>query len=89
MTWRDRIRPLVAEVIDRVGKSDPKELRRALLDARPEFVLYTSHMSKVWREEVKRQTEEAECNGVAAMATENGASVRHWDGSNESARIAK
>lgn len=84
MTWRDRIRPLVSEIIDRVGKSDPKALKRALLDGRPTWVRTTSHMSQIWREEVKLQAEEAECNGVAAVATENGTRVRHWDGSKES-----
>jgi hypothetical protein len=84
MTWRDKIRPLVSEIIDRVGKSDPKALKRALLEGRPTWVRTCSHQTKVWIDEVKRQTEESDANGVSARATDNGVSVKHWDKSKDS-----
>lgn len=56
MTWRDMIRPIVADVISRVGLDDPKALRRALLDARPIEVLTCSWQAKIWRDEVRQQT---------------------------------
>lgn len=59
MTWRDQIRPLVAEIIAQVGINDEKKLRRALLDERPVWVRTTSHMSKIWRDEVRRQVGKA------------------------------
>lgn len=84
MSWRDQIRPIVSEIVDRVGKGDPDTLKRALLEGRPEWVRACSHQTKVWRDEVKRQTEESDTNGVSARATDKGVSVRHWDKSKES-----
>lgn len=55
MTWRDKIRPLVAEIIAAVGTSDMKALRRALIEGRPSWVSGASWMTKVWRDEVNTQ----------------------------------
>jgi hypothetical protein len=55
MTWRDRIRPIVAEIIERIGRDDPKRLKRALIDERPYWVRDASHQTKIWRDEVNIQ----------------------------------
>lgn len=78
MTWRDHIRPIVAEIVERVGRDDPKALRRALLNERPYWVKQASHMTKVWRDEVnfqlgikqKRQAEKSKQKAIEAMQAE-------------------
>jgi hypothetical protein len=55
MTWRDSIAPVIAEIIERVGKSDMKALRKALRDGRTDFVRNTSWGKKVWYSEVAAQ----------------------------------
>lgn len=67
-TWRDRIRPLIAEVIERVGRSNPKALKKALLDARPNWVTGASWMTKVWRDEVKCQLGQRQFNKPSPTA---------------------
>lgn len=54
MTWRDVARPIIAETIDRVGKDDPKALRKALLEAYP-FGAREYHPYKIWLDEIHRQ----------------------------------
>ncbi len=58
MKWREQIRPIVDAVVKQHGVGDVKSLRKALLAARPDYVRTTSHMAKIWREEVKRSIEE-------------------------------
>lgn len=55
MTWRDKIRPLVREIIDRVGREHVKECKRALLAERPGWVSQCSWQTKIWRDEVNKQ----------------------------------
>lgn len=55
MTWRESLAPVIAAIIERVGNSDVKELRKALRDGRPDFVLQTSWGKKVWYDEVAKQ----------------------------------
>lgn len=53
-TWRDECAPIIAEVIQRVGKSDMKLLRRQLRKAYPYYG--RSHWPyRVWLSEIKRQ----------------------------------
>jgi len=52
--WRDTAAPIIAETIQRVGRSDLKALRKALRDAYP-FGERSMHPYKVWCSEVKRQ----------------------------------
>ena len=59
MKWREKIRPIVESVVKQNGVEDEKALRKALLEARPDYVRTTSHMAKIWREEVKRSMAEA------------------------------
>ena len=53
-TWRDHCRPIIAEVIERVGTEDPKALRKALLEAYP-YGQRSMHPYKIWRDEIRRQ----------------------------------
>lgn len=55
MTWRDKIRPMVAEIIEHYGRDDMKALRKALIAHRPHWVSGASHMTKIWRDEVNVQ----------------------------------
>lgn len=57
-TWRDKMRPMIAEVIERIGLDDPKQLKREL-DG-----LYERHcgpketyLRRIWLSEVKAQEE--------------------------------
>ena len=45
-TWRDTARPIIAEIIERVGVDSP-DLRRALRDAYP-FGECANHPYKIW-----------------------------------------
>jgi hypothetical protein len=74
MTWRDKIRPLVSDIIKRVGNGDVKALKQALLEGRPTWVRTCSHQTKVWRDEVKRQTEESD-----AKEKSREKDVRHYE----------
>lgn len=56
MTWRDVYRPMIAGVIDRVGRCNQEALRKALLAARPLEVLKCAWQAKIWRDEVAIQT---------------------------------
>jgi hypothetical protein len=53
-TWRDDCRPIIAEVIQRVGTTDPRALRAALLEAYP-YGQRSMHPYKIWRDEIRRQ----------------------------------
>ena len=53
-TWRDYARPVIAEVINRVGIDDPKLLRKELSDAYP-FFEKENHPYRIWLDEIKRQ----------------------------------
>ncbi len=50
-TWRDRIAPIVAEIIEQTGKADLRALRAALRARRPS----ESWLMKVWCSEVRKQ----------------------------------
>ena len=54
MTWRERSAPIIAETIQRAGRSDMKALRCALRDAYP-FAQRSGYAYKAWRAEVKHQ----------------------------------
>lgn len=55
MSWRDRARPIIAQVLkDTRGQTD-KEIRKALRDAYP-FGERRFHPYKMWCSEVRRQT---------------------------------
>lgn len=55
-TWRDKVRPYVACVLDRAGDRAPEEQkRRALLLARPHQVKNFSWVAKVWYSEIRSQ----------------------------------
>ena len=53
-TWRDICRPIIAEVIERVGRSDEKALRKALREAYP-FGERKYHPYKIWCSEIQVQ----------------------------------
>ena len=53
-TWRDDLRPRVAEVIARVGRDDMKALRAALREAYP-FGDQKGWLYKVWCSEFRTQ----------------------------------
>jgi len=52
--WRAKARPVIAEVIARIGTADPARLRRELLAAYP-FGERCSHPYKIWRDEIRAQ----------------------------------
>ena len=54
MTWRQRAAPIIADTIARVGRDDPKALRKALRDAYP-FGERANYPYKAWRDEVRAQ----------------------------------
>lgn len=54
MSWRSRARSIIADVIHRVGTSDPKALRAALREAYP-FGERKNHPYKIWCHEVRLQ----------------------------------
>jgi len=54
MTWRDHCRDIIAEVIARVGRDDPKRLRAELRAAYP-FGLRQYHPYKIRLDEIHRQ----------------------------------
>lgn len=53
-TWRDISRPIIADVIGRVGRDDPKKLKKALFEAYP-FRERRFWPYKVWLDEIKIQ----------------------------------
>jgi len=55
MTWRNKIRPLVSQIIKRVGRDDMKALKKALIEGRPSWVCACSWQTKIWRDETNRQ----------------------------------
>lgn len=52
--WRNIARPVIAEVIARVGRDDEQALRRALREAYP-FGERRMHPYRIWCDEVRRQ----------------------------------
>jgi hypothetical protein len=54
MRWRDRARPIVAQVVRDSGVKDPKALRKALYDAYP-FGERARWPYKAWLAEIKEQ----------------------------------
>ena len=54
MKWRDHARPIIAEVIGRVGTADLKALRKALREAYP-FGVRNYHPYRIWLDEIKVQ----------------------------------
>lgn len=54
-TWRQRAKPVIMEVIRKVGLSDEKRLRKALKEAYP-FGERRNFPYKVWLDEIKVQT---------------------------------
>lgn len=52
--WQDKIVPLVAEVVQRVGLKDPVALRIALRDAYP-FEQRTGYPYRAWLAEIERK----------------------------------
>lgn len=54
MKWRDHCRPIIAAVIEEVGASDMKVLRKALKEAYP-YGERRMWPYKVWLSEIKNQ----------------------------------
>ncbi len=54
-TWRDNARPIIADVIKRVGSDDEKALKKALREAYP-YGERANHPYKIWLDEIKVQT---------------------------------
>ena len=54
ITWRDKCRSVISDVIASVGTSDMKKLRKALREAYP-FGPYEYHPKKIWLSEIRRQ----------------------------------
>lgn len=52
--WRRIARPIIAEVINRVGREDDYQLRKALFEAYP-FGERKYHPYRTWLDEIKRQ----------------------------------
>lgn len=50
--WRQKAAPIIAEVIQRVGREDMKALRKALREAYP-FGPRAYHPYRVWLDEIK------------------------------------
>lgn len=53
-TWRDRARPIIAEVLRETAGQPENVIRKALIDAFP-FGPMQYHPYKIWRSEVRRQ----------------------------------
>lgn len=53
-TWRGRCRPVIVEVIERVGREDERVLRRELRNAFP-FGVKAYYPYRVWLDEIKVQ----------------------------------
>ena len=54
MTWRDRARPLIAQVLRETAGKAEAEIKKALFDAYP-FGPRQYHPYAVWLDEIKRQ----------------------------------
>ena len=54
MSWAEKAAPIVAEVIRQVGRSDLRELRKALGAAYP-FEVRANAPYKAWLSEIRRQ----------------------------------
>ena len=54
MSWRDQAKPIIAEVIKRVGTDDESRLRKELRAAFP-FGPKAYHPYRIWLDEIKRQ----------------------------------
>ena len=53
-TWRTHAAPVVRDVLERIGTSDPKALRKALREAYP-FGQRKYWPYKIWLDEIRRQ----------------------------------
>ena len=53
-TWRDHARPIIAEVIRKIGTEDMQALRKALREAYP-FGFKENHPYKIWLSEIRVQ----------------------------------
>jgi hypothetical protein len=54
VSWRDRARPIVAEVLRATSGQDEAAIRKALRDAYP-FGQREHHPYKIWLDEIRRQ----------------------------------
>jgi hypothetical protein len=54
MSWRDHAAPIIAKVIERVGREDMKALKKALREAYP-YGERSHHPYKIWCSEVRYQ----------------------------------
>lgn len=54
MSWRDRARPIIAQVLLQTRGCSPKEIDDAIFDAYP-FGERKYHPYKIWLDEVRRQ----------------------------------
>jgi hypothetical protein len=55
MSWRDRVRPIIARVLQEHSGQDEAEIRSALYAAYP-FGERQYHPYQIWRDEILRQT---------------------------------
>lgn len=56
--WRRVARPIIAEVIARVGTDNEYELRKALSEAYP-FGEHRYNVHRIWCDEIRKQTRES------------------------------
>lgn len=54
MSWREKAKPIIADVIATVGTDDRKALRKALREAYP-FGQRQYHPYRIWCDEIARQ----------------------------------
>lgn len=54
MTWRERAKPIIAQVLAEHQGADMKTIRTALREAYP-FGPTEYHPYRIWRDEIKRQ----------------------------------
>lgn len=53
-TWRDKARPIIAEILKDHQDCDDATIKKALLEAYP-FGARAHHPYKIWLDEIKRQ----------------------------------
>ncbi|MFH1614891.1 MAG: hypothetical protein ABIG61_07395 [Planctomycetota bacterium] len=54
MTWREHCKPIIANIINTIGKDDMKTLRKALKEAYP-YGQRKCYPYKTWCSEIRRQ----------------------------------
>lgn len=54
MSWRDRARPIIAQVLRETAGNSETEIKKALFEAYP-FGPREYHPYKIWLDEIKRQ----------------------------------